>query len=333
MARFDLNLLSALDALLSERNVTRAADKLHVTQPTMSGMLQRLRYQFNDQLLVRNGRVMEVTPFAAALVDPVREALRGVEALVRAEPIFDALTSSRTFTLMASDYCTSMFLPRVVARLATCAPGVRLAMQPLNAPVERMCAAEIDLFISADNLSLLCRDGADERLHAEYLFSDDFVCIVDRLHPISDTPTLDQYLSYPHVGIVMEGLLASIESEAIGRHAPHYRPSYVVPEFSLVPPMVANTRLIGVVQRRLAQVAAATLPIRTFKPPFPIPELKETLLWHPRHLEDPAHRWLRTLILDEARRWLDDGDVAQPAGATATRRSKGGGVPLRIVTG
>ncbi len=331
MARFDLNLLSALDALLSERNVTRAADKLHVTQPTMSGMLQRLRYQFNDQLLVRNGRLMEVTSFAAALVDPVREALRGVETIVRAEPIFDPPTSSRAFTVMASDYCTAMFLPRVVARLATEAPGVRLAMQPLNAPVERLCAAEIDLFISADNLSLLCRDGADERMHAEYLFSDDFVCVVAADHPISDSPTLEQYLGYPHVGIEMEGLLASIESQAIGRHAPHFRPSYVVAEFSLIPPMVANTQLVGIVQRRLASQAAATLPIRTFAPPFPMPELKETLLWHPRHLEDPAHIWLRELILGEAKAWQTHWAQSDPAVVCSAALGKA--APLRIVAG
>ena len=329
MARFDLNLLSALDALLSERNVTRAADKLNVTQPTMSGMLQRLRYQFDDQLLVRNGRVMEVTPFATALIEPVRDALRGVEALVRAEPVFDPATSSRTFTIMASDYCTSIFLTRVVARLAKAAPGVRFIMKPLNAPVERLSAAEIDLFISADDLSLLCRDGAEERLHAEYLFSDDFVCVVDARHSLSEIASLETYLSYPHIGIEMEGLLGSIESFAIGRHVPHFRPAYVVAEFSLVPRMVAGTLLVGVVQGRLARLAAQTLPIRLFKPPFAMPDLKETMLWHPRHLEDLGHVWLRNLILEEAASWSSETDHA--GSASVSWSSDSAPPPLRIV--
>ena len=327
MARFDLNLLSALDALLTECNVTRAADKLNVTQPTMSGMLQRLRFQFDDQLLVRNGRVMEVTPFAAALIDPVREALRGVEALVRAEPVFDPATSSRTFTIMASDYCTLIFLPSFIGRLAVEAPGVRLVIRALNAPVERLGAAEIDLAISADNLALLCRDGTEERLHAEYLFTDDFVCVVDRDHPLTEAASLAEYLTFPHVGIEMEGLLGSIESMAISERVPHFKPSYVVAEFSLIPRMVAGTRLVGVVQRRLARSAAETLPIRTFMPPFPIPELKETMLWHPRHLEDPAQIWLRTMLLDEARRWSSAPDCAPGGGIAPGIRS----VPLRVV--
>lgn len=304
MARFDLNLLGALDALLHERNVTRAAERLNVTQPTMSGMLLRLRYQFGDQLLVRNGRAMELTHFAQSLVGPVRDALRGIEMLVRAEPTFDPNTSTRVFTLMASDYCTSIFLPRMVACLAAAAPGVRLVMQALNAPVERMLTGEVDLCISVDETQSLSRQADEDKLRTEHLFSDEFVCIVDENHPLREGATLAEYLAFPHVGVQMAGVPTTLEAASVRCHVPSYKPTYTVADFSLVACMVSGTRLIGIVQNRLARVAARTLPIRSFTPPFATPGIHEAMIWHPRHLDDPAHRWLRGVVVEQARAWL-----------------------------
>jgi LysR family transcriptional regulator, nod-box dependent transcriptional activator len=305
MARFDLNLLSALDALLSERNVTRAAERLNLTQSTMSGMLQRLRYQFKDQLLVKNGRHMEPTPFGSALVDMVREALHGVELLINAEPVFEPATSAREFRLMASDYCTSIFLPPVVAYVSAHAPGVRMRFQPINAPVEHLISGEIDLCITADDMSLFGRDNGDEKLQSEHLFSDEFVCVVAEGHPLTEQSTLKEFLSYPHVGVHMVGAMNTIETASLRQHVPLYKPNFQVADFSLVPSMVAQSNLVGVVQSRLAEVAARTLPIRIFPPPFAIPLLNEVMLWHTRYIEDPAHVWLRGVLRDVGGRWLD----------------------------
>jgi len=315
MARFDLNLLSALNALLCDRNVTRAAERLNVTQPTMSGMLQRLRYQFDDQLLVRNGRYMELTPFGASLVEPVREALRGVELLIHAEPVFDPTTSTREFTLMASDYCSSVFLPQVVSHIATHAPGVRLIMQPLIAPVERMFAGEIDLFITADDLSLFGCNG-EEKLQSEHLFSDEFVCVVAKDHPLDERADLKELLSFPHVGVEMADKVSTLETVALRKHAPLFKPNFMVAEFSLVASMVASSNLVGVVQSRLADIAVQALPIRTLRPPFPMPTLNEAMLWHPRHIEDPGHVWFRGVFRDVAAAWLDS--CAPDGGSTST---------------
>jgi len=315
VARFDLNLISALNALLSERNVTRAAERLNVTQPTMSGMLQRLRAQFDDELLVRNGREMELTPFAASLLEPVREALRGVELLLQAEPVFDPATSTREFALMASDYCTAIFLPGVIRHLAAEAPGVRLTIQPINMPVDRMTAGDIDLCITADDLSLLGHDQGPEKLHAEHLFSDEFVCVVAKDHPLTEDADLAELLSYPHVGVQMVGTVQTIETASLRRYAPHYRPNYMVADFSLVASLVAHSNLVGVIQARLAQDAARSLPIRTFRPPFEMPSLNEAMLWHSRHLEDPAHVWLRGVLRDAAEVWRAEPPSASPARA------------------
>jgi len=310
MARFDLNLLSALNALLSDRNVTRAAERLNVTQPTMSGMLQRLRFQFNDQLLVRNGRQLELTPFGASLVEPVLEAIRGVELLMLAEPVFEPRTSTRAFTLMASDYCTSIFLPQVVSHIATYAPGVRLIMQPINAPFERMFSGEVDLCITADDLSLFGLDNGEEKLQSEQLFSDEFVCVVATDHPLDEQSDLSELLSFPHVGVEMAGTLSTIETAWLRKHAPLYKPNFMVGDFSLVPCMVAGSNLVGIIQSRLAELAARSLPIRTLRPPFAMPTLHESMLWHARHIQDPAHVWFRGVIRDVASAWVGNSLMA-----------------------
>ncbi len=296
MARFDLNLLSALNALLTEQNVTRASEKLNVTQPTMSGMLQRLRFQFDDPLLVRHGREMELTPFAESLVDPVREALLAVDTLVRTEPTFDPSTSTREFTLMASDYCTAIFLHCVIAHITSISPGIRICIKPINSPIEKLNSGDIDLCITADDLSLFAHEDEGENLHSELLFSDEFVCIVAKDHPLKDSVDIATLMEHPHVGVEMKGAVGTLDAVSLRSHDPHYTPNVVVTDFTLIPHVVAVSKCVGIVQTRLAEVAALALPIRSLRPSFDVPTLNEAMLWHSRHIQDPAHIWLRSLL-------------------------------------
>lgn len=300
ITRFDLNLLSALDALLTGQSVTRAAQQLNVTQPTMSGMLQRLRYQFNDQLLVRNGRQMELTPFAASLVAPVREAIIGVEQLMRAEPVFDPATSTRAFKVMASDYCISIFLSRIAQKIGREAPGIRVIAQPIVDPVACLVAGTIDLCISPLDLSFVSQDYRHEKLQSEHLFSDNFIAIASAQHPISDIPSLEEFLSYPHVGVEIPGGLDTMDTVSLRQHAPDHKPNFVVPEYSLIGPMVADSELIGIVQKRLADMILSTSAVRLVPIPCTMPVIDEVMMWHTRHVEDPAHRWLRSLLREIA---------------------------------
>lgn len=296
MKGFDLNLLGALHALLAERNVTRAADRLCVTQPTMSGMLQRLRFQFGDQLLIRHGRNMELTPFAESLQEHVHDAIRSVDALIRAEPQFDPHTTTRNFRIMASDYCTAIFVSRVVAKLAKIAPSVSLAIMPLISPIDRLIAGGVDLCISTDDLSLFGRDIGEDKLQVQHLFSDKFVCVVAEDHPLQEGATLAEYLSYPHVGVQLEGIPCTVEAACMREFAPQFRPNYTVADFGMVALLVARTNFVGIVQKRLSDDVRHYLPVRTITPPFAMPRLEETLLWHRRHIGDPAHDWLRGVI-------------------------------------
>jgi DNA-binding transcriptional LysR family regulator len=249
--------------------------------------------------------------------------LRGIELLVHSQAVFDPATSTREFTLMASDYCTSIFLPQVVAYMATHSPGVRLIQQPIIAPVERLMTGEIDLCITADDLSLfsLGCDGA-EKLQSEPLFSDDFVCVVAQDHPLNEHADLKELLSFPHVGVQMVGTVNTIEMASLRQLAPHYKPNFMVADFSLVACMVARSNLVGVIQSRLAEVAARTLPIRAFRPPFVMPTLVEAMLWHSRHIHDPAHLWIRGVLRDVAASWLKSDPPANgPHGRQASCES------------
>lgn len=304
MARFDLNLLSALNALLSDKNVTRAAERLNVTQPTMSGMLQRLRYQFDDELLVRNGRELELTPFGASLVEPVREALRSIELLIHTDPIFDPATSSREFTIMSSNYCASVFLTNVAAHVERHAPNVRLIMEPINNPIERIFSGDVHLCITADDMSLFSMHGGSEKIHSEPLFTDEFVCVVAKDHPLDQHADLEAVFSYPHVGVHMAGTVNTIESAWIQQHLPGYKPNVVVADFPLVAPMVAHSTLVGVMPSKMAELSGRAMQIRSFQPPYAIPDLNEAMMWHSRHKSDPAHLWLRGVIREIAAAWV-----------------------------
>jgi DNA-binding transcriptional LysR family regulator len=314
-----MNLLAALDALLDECNVTRAAARLGVTQPTMSGMLQRLRYQLDDELLVRNGRGMELTHYGKGLVTPVRRALLSVESLLKAEPKFDPAISERTFRIMTSDYCTAVYMPRLVERLAKVAPGIQLVIEPLNSPLEKLMSAEIDLCISADGGVPFAEDD-QTGLQSKYLFSDKFVCIVGEGHPLDSGLTSKDFFAFPHIGVQMPGVKSTIELAAIRQYEPSYEPTYMVADFSLVASMVAQTNIVGLVQKRLAEQAVRSLPVRYFAPPIDIPGVDEELRWHPRYLGDPGHKWLREVISEIAVEFTEEAEPhsKKRAGASAS---------------
>ncbi|MBD3759336.1 MAG: LysR family transcriptional regulator [Rhizorhabdus sp.] len=284
--------------MLTDQNVTRAAARMNVTQPTMSGMLQRLRYQFNDQILVRNGRHMELTPFAVSLVKPTRDAICGIDELMRAEPSFDPLTSTRAFRIMASDYCISVFMPFVAQRIGSLAPHVRIITQAIEDPVECLVSGTVDLCIwPADFLD---RDFAHEHLQSEQLFSDSYVGIVSADHPISDAPSLEEFFSYRHVGVEGQGINGTIEAISLRQHARDFKPNFVVPEYTLTGYMVARSDLIGVLQARLASRVVAANPVRLISLPCQMPPIDEAMMWHRRHLDDPSHQWLRAFLAEVA---------------------------------
>lgn len=295
---FDLNLLVALDALLEEKNVTRASERLFMSQPAMSGALQRLRERFDDPLLVRVGRSMELTPRAEALIEPVREILLQIQTTIDVEPEFDPTTARRSFTVLTSDFVSAVLMPEVVRRLSAEAPGIKIKVQMLGGrDHERLEAGRADFIIRAlvdeESESSLISDN----LVVNDLFADRWVCVADANHPkIGEELTLDEYARLPHV------------AHDFGRHTPtlealsHAQISLDLdirasaPNFATLMFLLPGTELIALIPKRLAGRLSEYIAVRLLPPPLELPPLNEVVIWHNRHDADSGHAWLRNLF-------------------------------------
>ena len=179
--QFDLNLLRTLDVLLEERNITHAASRMNVSQPAMSGALQRMRDFFGDPLLIRMGREMELTPLARSLVGPVRTTLNTIRLTLEAVPHFDPATAKRNFTIAMSDYAAFVMMPVILRQLSTDFPYISCTTEPISElAFAKLASNEIEFSISSD----YWRGYGDHRpgpeVHNELLFEDKFVCVVDQ---------------------------------------------------------------------------------------------------------------------------------------------------------
>lgn len=295
--RFDLNLLVALDMLLTERSVTRAADRLCVTQPALSGSLQKLRYHFDDALLVRVGREMELTPKARALIEPVRAALLNVEKALETQATFDAATAERTFRLAMSDYCVMIYLPHVMRLLAQEAPQVRVVVENVLGPsFNRLEGGDIDLLITHGDRRNFGRSWSERNLSSKDLFSDTFVCVVAEDHPAAGGLSREAFNRYPHALVDFGANVQTVEQMAVEGHGLAMDDRLLIPSFAGLLFQLSGTQLIVTVQRRLARQLASTLPLCVMEPPVPIGTLQETLIWHERTDADPAHEWFRGVL-------------------------------------
>lgn len=287
----------ALDALLTERNVTRAAERLFVTQQAMSASLGRLRDHFDDELLIRVGREMMTTPLAEALVQPVREALLGAERALSTEPDFNPATANRRFRVSLSDYTTFVVLPRLLQLVTARAPGIVIEVEPLAADLPaRIANGEIAFSITTNDFSAFGVSKPSDALVMEPLFTDDFVCVVDQHHSrFRNVISREQYEQASH-NLARFGRPTETSVEKAWRHEGIAPPvGAVAPGFAAILFMLPGTPLVGTVQRRLADALAPKLGLRIHECPIPVAHLKEDLVWHERDRMDPAHAFLREL--------------------------------------
>ncbi len=296
--RFDLNLLIALDTLLRERNITRAAEKVFVSQPAMSAALHRLRDYFGDPLLVRVGRDMELSPRGQSLVEPVREALLLIQATLGTQPTFTAATTQREFTLILSEEAVPDLLPAILERVSTEAPGIRINIELVSHTLlNRLEYGEADLCLCLDSLRLLDVRSYPDTLRSVRLRPVRWICAVDRDHPtVGDSLSVEQYYALPHVFGRPSGYTATAV-ELVRRLLDIDLPVHItVPSLLHLPLILRGTRLIATMPERVAQMFAS-MPVKTFPLPFEAPPLNEVLLWHKRNDSDPAHTWLRDMVI------------------------------------
>ena len=287
----DLNLLVALDALLAERSVSRAGQRIGLSQPAMSGALARLRKLFGDPLLVRVGRDLALTQNAEDLVVPVREILTRIEQTIQQRPGFVPATDSRTFSISASDYATLILLVPFLRALAVDAPGVTINLLPRSSNARRLLHTDqADLVIEPRELL------GETDFPSRHLFGDRWLCAVDADNPHVPTSriTWEQYLELPHL---VYSIGADQQLNLADRHLEHLgvrrRIEITVESFLLVPFLLQGTGLASLVLERAARRLTVATNIRTLEPPLSLPDISEAMYWHPRHTTDPGHRWLR----------------------------------------
>ncbi|MBD9504949.1 LysR family transcriptional regulator [Pseudomonas sp. BGr12] len=290
----DLNLLVALDVLLEEQNITRAAERLHMTQSATSGVLGRLRTFFEDELLVQVGRKMQPTPYALELAVPVREVLLTIRSSITSKPVFDPASSKRHFRLVTSDYLISVLFAQVIQKIHQEAPHITFEMlSPGDNTAEMLMRGELDLMIAPERYVI---DGHP----AQLLFEEDHVCVVWRDNPeVGDVLTLEQYMQMGHISVGFgRNRHLSIEDWFMSQYGFNRRLEVITNDFNTLPQLLVGTQRVATMHRRLAELYARYLPLRILPPPVKIPVMREFMLWHRSMEGDPMHRWLRERIRD-----------------------------------
>lgn len=314
----DLNLLVALDVLLAERNVTRAAARLNLSQSAMSAALARLRTLFNDPLLLRTAGGMLPTSRGEELAAPVKQVLEEIERLVQPSDGFDPATAKATFTIAASDYVQWAILPQLVDYLQQNAPQVGLEVQPSDyAGIGRQLeSGDVDLVvINAAN--------APSAGRSRPLYTDRFIVVARRDHPQLKRGmlTVDDFCAVDHVLVARHGHIfagAAQIDDALAALDRKRRVRLSVPHFLLVPELVARSDMIAVLPERLARSFADRL--QTFDLPLDVPHLTFAAVWHERTHRNPAQAWLRQALADLMQGPVINGGVS--AAATPRKRRR-----------
>ena len=291
----DLNLLVALDALLAELHVTRAAEKVGLSQPAMSNALSRLRLIFKDELLVRTSVGMQATPRALEIAEPMRQILRSIERVFESDAGFEPPSSDRRFTIRLSDVLGRLLLPGLVERLTTRAPWVRfdvVHMPPLRT-TEALEKDEVDLAVSMGLVH-------STSIHSEPLIADRMVCVMRRDHPAAvGELTLDRFLAERHLKVSMSPTDLRFVDDVLSKMGRSRNVTLNVPHWMLVPHVLGRSDLISVMPRLFAQVAAGSdLVLRDL--PLPSPTFHWSIYWHRRHEGNHAIKWLRTELKEAA---------------------------------
>ncbi|WP_240950190.1 LysR family transcriptional regulator [Novosphingobium sp. ERN07] len=306
--RLDLNLLVALDALLTERSVSLAADRLCLSQSATSSALGRLREYFGDELLVVKGRSMILTARAEELIEPVRAVLEQIRTTVSVAPPFDPATADRVVRIMASDYSTEVLLTGVLADLEKTAPNMRFEIQPMHdTPIEAIERGYIDL--------LLTIDYAISSDHpSQLLFEDDYVVVGDRNNPALAAPmTRDLYFSLGHVTARFgKARVPAFEDWFVRRQKQQRRVEVVAPSFLSLPGLVVGTNRIATMHRRMAEMVVRAQPLVMREIPFAIPPIRESIQWNIANTNDRALRWVVEKLAAAASAHIPGADNVVP---------------------
>jgi len=296
----DLNLLRTLDALLDECSVTRAAGRLALTQPAVSGMLTRLRDSFGDPLFVRAQRGLVPTPRALALALPVKRVLGEIDALLQPTR-FDPSTASLTLSIAATDYAQRTILVPFLAELRQQAPGIRVAARPVDdgRVLSQLESGDLDL-------AILTPDVTHEGLHARRLYDEQYICVMRQAHPAAQGLTLERFCALNHAIVSYSGGgFHGVTDDALAQLGLERRVSLSVTSFLVLLEVLRSSDLIAVLPKRLV---ASSEDLQKLEPPLAIPGFTKVAAWHERTHYHPAQRWVRELLFDTCSALAESND-------------------------
>lgn len=303
----DLNLLVYLDMLLRKHNVTRAAEALGISQPAMSNGLQRLRKLFDDPLLVRTSNGMSPTERAERLQPLVREIVMSVERAVESERAFDPAGADRVFRLSVSDYTESTLVPLLLRNMRVKAPNVTLDfLTPSDVTFQDLEHGNVDMVINRF-------DHLPDSFHERTVWRDSFSCLVSRHNPVRYDFSLDSYLQANHVWVSKTGMGVGVGvdptvgqklgwvDDALSRTGRKRRIRVFTRHYQAAMKLAEMRDLVVTLPTKAANLARENPELAILEPPFNIPEIELKMAWSPLLQHNPAHQWLRKLIVNVAR--------------------------------
>ncbi len=305
--RVDLNLLEYLDVLLRERNVTRAANQLGITQPAMSNGLRRLRDMFEDPLLVRTADGMTPTERASELQPIVRDILANIDKAIQPQSKFDPATAKRIFRIMASDYAESTLFPLLLGRLRNEAPGISLdIMTPSDVSFHDVEQGKVDMVINRF-------DSIPQSFHQSTLWQDSFLCLFSKNNPIAHQFTLENYLTAKHIWVSKTGMGVGVGinpadvqrlgwvDEALNNQGKQRHIAVFTRHYQAAMRMAEQKDLIVTLPARAARLQENNPELVVAEPPFVIPPFDLKMAWSPLLQKNPAHQWIRQTMMAVAR--------------------------------
>jgi DNA-binding transcriptional LysR family regulator len=290
---FDLNLLVVFDAIVQEKTLTRAGQRLGMSQPAVSHALSRLRHMLKDDLFVRTPDGMRPTARAERMVDPVRAALQELQVTLEADE-FDAAQSSRSFAIVANNYAARAVIPALARQVAQVAPSVVLDVRPLG-----MLHVLDQLDGGTAELALTELTEGGDRFKCVGLLRDEYVVLLSGDHPIAVGPELsiEGFANIPHINLTSSGDDTHFIDDILAEHGLSRRVIAKVPLHSLIWMLIGSNALgseaLAVVPRRVASDLITICPVVMRPLPFPSPQVTLSMIWHRRLDNHPAHRWLR----------------------------------------
>jgi len=301
---FDLNLLVCFDVLMRERNVSRAAEKLNISQPAMSSSLKRLRDYFNDPLLVRTARGMKPTEKALALEPLVRQSLTMAEEVLSPNEVFNPSNSQRTFRILVSDYVEGILISALVAYIQTHAPRISLDILTLSdGSFQDLEKGTIDLAIN--NF-----DFIPQSFYKRSIWKDSFSCLMAKENTLLKSNTLKNYLSASHIWVSKTGIgVGTGMSQSSNRgwvdntleglgHERHI--SVFTRHYQIIPQLVRQTDLVATMPTRAALLYNNDSNLVIVEAPFKIPEIEINMIWSPLLHHNSAHKWIRSTLIELA---------------------------------